>query len=163
MENPAFFEEQKMNQRWLFFIQLTLLVGLTVCSLILIFYSRVNLLLGSIPFLSILAVMLLFRNIKLETTITREHIAYRFLPLQRSFRQILRSDIASVQMKTYNAIGEYGGWGIRIGMRGRAYTVKGNRGFLITLKSQKRILIGTARPEEALKALSENGYPFYTR
>ena len=114
--------------------------------------------LGAIPFLAILACMLLFRSIKLQTAITKEYISYRFLPLQRSFRQILRSDISSVQVKTYDAITEYGGWGMRIGMRGKAFTVKGNRGLMINLKSQRHILIGTARPEEALRALSDNGY-----
>jgi hypothetical protein len=158
MENPTFFEEQKMNQRWLIFIQFALLGGLSVCSLVLIFYNRVNPFLGSIPFLSILACILLIQSIKLQTTIHKDYIAYRFLPLQRSFRQISRADIAGVQVKTYDAIAEYGGWGIRIGRQGKAYTVKGNRALSITLKSQKHILIGTARPEEARRVLSENGY-----
>ena len=158
MQDAAFFEEQKMDQRWLIFIQFALLGGLSVCSLVLIFYSRVNPLLGSIPFLSILACILLFRTIRLQTAITKEYIGYRFLPLQRSFRQILRSDVADVQIKTYDAIMEYGGWGIRIGKHGKAFTMKGNHAIMITLKSQKHILIGTARPEEALRALSVNGY-----
>ncbi len=53
----------------------------------------------------------------------------------------------------YRPILEYGGWGIRYGLRGRAYNVSGNRGLRVELTNGKHILFGSAKPEELKLAL----------
>jgi uncharacterized membrane protein YbhN (UPF0104 family) len=153
-----YFEEQKITQKWIIFIQLGVLVILSFCSILLIFKEKVNIFLGLTPVLSILVFILIFRKVKLQTEIAEEYISYRFLPLQASFSKIRKGDIDHVQMRNYNAIGEYGGWGIRFGRSGKAYTIKDDYGIFITLHSKKNILIGTSKPLEATQALRENNY-----
>nr|MBP6978828.1 hypothetical protein [Lentimicrobiaceae bacterium] len=56
----------------------------------------------------------------------------------------------------YSTIGEYGGWGYRMGGKkaGVAYNISGNMGLQLELKNGKKILLGTKKPvemEEALK------------
>jgi hypothetical protein len=51
---------------------------------------------------------------------------------------------------------EYGGWGLRYGGdNGWAYNARGNRGVQLVLQGEKRVLIGSQRPEELLAALKE--------
>lgn len=60
-------------------------------------------------------------------------ICYRFFLIQRKYRTIRRSDIKNMNIITYNPIAYYGGWGIRFGNKGKAYSVRGNQGLLIEL------------------------------
>lgn len=55
--------------------------------------------------------------------------------------------------RTYRPISEYGGWGIRFGRSGRAFNMSGNRGVQLVLKSGRRVLIGSQRPEELAAAI----------
>ncbi len=48
---------------------------------------------------------------------------------------------------------EYGGWGIRYGMKGMAYNVSGNRGVQLEFETGKRLLIGSQRPEELVSQI----------
>jgi len=70
----------------------------------------------------------------------------RFIPL---------SQIKSYKRRTYNAIAEYGGWGIRFGFNGRAYNLSGNQGIQLSLESNSNVLIGTGRPEDFNVALNK--------
>jgi hypothetical protein len=57
----------------------------------------------------------------------------------------------------YQPLLEYGGWGIRLGRRGWAYTISGNRGVQIALKDGKSFLLGSQREiemEAILRSLS---------
>ena len=56
-------------------------------------------------------------------------------------------------MRTYNPIREYGGWGIRYGLKSKAYNVHGNHGVQLELLNRKRLLIGSQRSEEFANAL----------
>ena len=92
-------------------------------------------------------------TMRLVTEVTPEGFKSRFPPLMNKFRTIPESMIGEYQVRKYNPIGDYGGWGIRTGMfgKGRAYNVKGNMGVQLKLHNNKRILFGTQRLE-ALKA-----------
>jgi hypothetical protein len=48
---------------------------------------------------------------------------------------------------TYRPFREYGGWGIRFGRQGIAYTVSGDRGVLVRLRNGRSFLLGSKRPE----------------
>ena len=50
---------------------------------------------------------------------------------------------------------EYVGWGLRYGVRSKAYSVGGNTGIEILLRNGKRIIIGTQRAEEAKKMVNQ--------
>lgn len=71
-------------------------------------------------------------------------------------RTIAFSDIERVEVRTYNAIAEYGGWGIRMGFGLRnkiAYNATGNQGVELTLKNGKRILLGSQQADALAKSI----------
>jgi len=96
----------------------------------------------------------LFYSLRLVTEARADGLYYRYAPLHRRFHTIAFSDIKSCESVVYRPIREYGGWGIRYGSKGKAFTVRGNRGVEIVLNDQSRILIGSQRPEELSMALA---------
>ena len=68
-------------------------------------------------------------------------------------RTIALRDIASAEVCAYRPIRDYGGWGVRWGAGGIAYNARGNRGVQLVLKTGKRVLIGSQRPEELIAAI----------
>ena len=94
--------------------------------------------------------VLLLLSFKLKTKIDEVGIHYKFLPIHRNFKIIRWDEMESCEVRTYNAITEYGGWGFKGGFgKGTAFNVKGNIGIQIVLKSGKRILIGTQKENDA--------------
>ena len=97
----------------------------------------------------------IFFFFELETKVDQEGIQYRFKPFHRRRRHILWTEVAEVTVKTYRPIMDYGGWGIRKGRKGSAYNVFGNQGLALVLKSGKRVLFGTQRPEELRRLIKQ--------
>lgn len=92
--------------------------------------------------------------LRLETSIDREGISFRFSPFHFKARQILWGEIETAWVREYRPIKEYGGWGIRVSIHnGRAFNVRGNKGLQLVLKNGKKILLGTQEPEEMAKVL----------
>lgn len=91
---------------------------------------------------------------RLETRIDRETISFRFVPFHRSWHIVRWNEVTEANVVTYNPIGDYGGWGIGSGKKGKAYNVKGNKGLLIRLKSGKNILLGTQQNQNLKDFLS---------
>lgn len=99
---------------------------------------------------SALLLPIILYSIKLRTTIDERGIFYQFIPLQFSKKMIPWNDMKHCEVRTYNPLKEFGGWGLRISIRnGRAYNIKGNQGIQIILKTGKKILIGTQNEREA--------------
>jgi hypothetical protein len=96
----------------------------------------------------ITAFVLLFRSLKLQVTLGEDAISYRFFPVQWKYRNINTSNIETMKVIDYDPLSDYGGWGIRFGKNGMAYTVKGNHGLYIRRTDKKPLLIGTSRPKE---------------
>jgi hypothetical protein len=156
----AFHEEQKFQQIWVWFIVL----GIAV----LMWYSAIQQIILRRPFGSrpapdtlLIIFWLLFGvglpvlifSVRLITEVRSDAIYLRFFPLHLSFHKIAFEELQSFEVRKYNALREYGGWGIRYGPQGKAYNVGGNRGVQLVLQDGKRILIGSQRPEEFLAAL----------
>ncbi len=91
---------------------------------------------------------------KLTTEIRNDGLYIRFFPLQLSFIKITPQEIKRFEACTYSPLGDYGGWGIRFGNKGKAYNVSGNRGVQLELTNGKRLLIGSQRPEELVQTLT---------
>lgn len=76
-------------------------------------------------------------------------------------RTIHLADIASVQAVTYRPLRDFSGWGIRMGLGEFAgtwaYTLEGNEGILVRLKSGKSLLFGTRRTQDWIFALQAAG------
>lgn len=94
-------------------------------------------------------IFVLFWFTKLETRVDEAGITIRFFPFQRVYYYTKWEEIESASVRTYKPVMEYGGWGLRYSFRnGKAYSVSGNKGLQLTLKSGKKFLIGTHKTEE---------------
>ena len=91
-----------------------------------------------------LVVFLLFRKARLVTQIRADGIYVRFPPLQPSFQRYRWEDIKEAYIREYKPLAEYGGWGIRFGLGGRAYNVSGTIGLQLVFHNGSRVLIGTS-------------------
>lgn len=101
----------------------------------------------------VLGVTALLAASKLETSITRHGIEVRLFPFQIKKRYFPWENIESVSVRQYNALFEYGGWGIKGFKSDRALNVRGDMGLQLVFKSGERLLIGTSKPEELRSVL----------
>lgn len=155
-----FIEEQKFTQTWLF-------IGLTIAfiavSLPIIkdwnaisqgnFLEMLNDLGGIVV---MLLVFLLFNFFKLKTRIDEKGIYYQYLPFHFTYRLLPWNSISKCYVRNYDAIFEYGGWGLKFSFRksrGKSFTVKGNTGLQLELLNGKKILIGTQKKEEIQRTI----------
>lgn len=154
-----FEETQRFTQTWL--IILITVSNIPALAVIVKQYVDKKMTLNELllTFLLVIAATGLIFTFKLKTEIDREGIKYQFFPFHFSYRVILWKEIKKVYVRKYNAISEYGGWGLKTGFfwnkkKGVAYNVSGNVGIQIELKNNKKILIGTKQPvkvEQVLK------------
>lgn len=96
---------------------------------------------------------------RLDTKIKKDGIYVRFFPIHLSFRYYAWNKISKCYVRQYNAMAEYGGWGFRLGLfgKGRAFNMSGNKGLQLEFSNNKKLLIGTNKPEELTKVLNEWG------
>lgn len=95
------------------------------------------LLLGLVTTLLLLGMLFL---IYLKITINENEIIIHFYPFIKKTIQI--KEIKNLEIVEYNPLRDYGGWGIRYGKKGKAYTIGGKLGLSITLLNNKNILVG---------------------
>jgi len=105
-----------------------------------------------IGFLGGLFGVLLCTTLQLE--MDERGIRYRFWPFVG--RWISRSwhELESLEIRSYRPLLEYGGWGYRYGLKGRAFTLGGRVGVQITTKHGKRLLIGVDNDAEATRVIA---------
>ena len=94
-----------------------------------------------------------FYKMNLTTQVRNDGIYYRFFPFHLSFHKIEFGDIVECEMRIYNALKDYGGWGIGYGRKGKAYNVSGNRGVQLTFSKGNKLLFGSRKPEEFVAAI----------
>ena len=156
----VFKEEQRFTQTW--FI---LLMGVSlVVPLMLIIneYAKEKSGFTTSGFLVSISV-LLFSIVpifffKLITRIDEKGIHYQFFPFHFKLKTIVWQEITSAKVRTYDPIGEYGGWGLKGGSlwnksKGKAINVSGDIGIQLELKNGKKLLIGTQKKREAKNVL----------
>lgn len=156
----VYYETQKFRQVWLL-----LLVGAIA---VMTWYGFIKQVLLGIPFgtkpmsdfaLTIhwalvgIGLPLLFYSIKLISIVKEDGIFIRFVPFHFSCRKIPLDELQDFKPRTYDPIGEYGGWGIRGSKSNRAYNVSGNLGVQLILKEGQKILIGSQNPEEFVRSI----------
>jgi hypothetical protein len=94
----------------------------------------------------------LFWSIRLAIEVTAGQVIIRYRPLAR--RVIPLADIQEATVRTYNALVEYGGWGLKgWSRRNIAYNVSGCRGVQLVLRDGRRVMLGSQRPEELARAI----------
>lgn len=148
-----FQEHQRFNQWWVWGI----IIGVTSIPLIGIYYQTTT---GNsfgnnplsnkglaIAFIPMLGLLIFMRMLQLKTKITPKSIHFHFFPLVR--KKIDWEEVAKAAVVDYGFVG---GWGIRLFTSyGTVYNIRGRFGLALELKSGKKLLIGTQKPE-ALKA-----------
>jgi len=98
---------------------------------------------------------LLFLSTKLITEVKKDGIYIKFFPFHLKYKFFSSDEIESFKDREYRPIREYGGWGIRYGLSGKAYNVYGNKGLQLVMKNDKKILIGSQRSYEFYKAVQK--------
>lgn len=89
----------------------------------------------------------------LETQIRNDGLYIRFFPIHMKFRYLPWNRLSQCYVRSYSPIREYGGWGWRIGLAGRAYNISGKEGLQLQLDGKRKLLIGTQKPEEMERIL----------
>lgn len=106
---------------------------------------------------ALIILILMFMYGYLKTDIDESGIKIEMRILFKFGKTILWNEIASVRVDKYRPILEFGGWGYRIGWKGSAYNCRGNDGLIIMLKNARKVVVGTQKPDELRKFLTENG------
>ncbi|MFC1963201.1 DUF6141 family protein [Chloroflexota bacterium] len=91
----------------------------------------------------------------LKTEVRSDGIYFKYFPFHLSFRKIPLESLRKYEAITYRPIRDYGGWGLKYGRKGRAYTARGNRGVQLELSDGRPVLIGSQKPEELVMAIDK--------
>ncbi len=165
MSMKVFKEEQRFTQLWII-ILLAISVLVPVVIIIIQFlqdkgsFSTTEFIL--VISLTVLLPLVIFL-FKLYTKIDEQGVHYKFFPFHLKLRTIAWQEISKAYVRRYDAISEYGGWGLKGGAfwrksKGIAINVSGDIGIQLELKNGKKILIGTKLEDQAKQAI--NHYNF---
>jgi hypothetical protein len=160
-ENSTFYEKQSFRQWWLWLI-LIFVLGFTIYNFV---DNNESFSTGEMiaSFAVTAIIFILFFIIKLETKIDELGVRVRLFPFHLQFKYFPWKTIRKGYIREYSPIGEYGGWGLRLGLfgKGKAYNVSGNMGLQLVFNNNKKLLIGTQKSQEMRKFLAEINNPEY--
>jgi hypothetical protein len=155
-----FKEEQRFTQAWL----IVLLAISVIVPIVIIIneYLDKNTTMSNNEFILtlggiVVSVTFIF-FFQLKTRIDEFGIHYQFFPFHLSMKTIHWKEINTATVRTYDPIGEYGGWGIKGGLfwdksKGKCMNISGDIGIQLVFKDGKKLLIGTQKKEEATQVL----------
>ena len=103
-----------------------------------------------------IAMPLLFFWGGMRTDVQANGIHLQGLPLPFCTKHFDYSEIATYKAQRYRPLRDFGGWGIRFGPSGGAYTVSGNQGVQLVFKNGKRLLIGSQYPDRLVEAIDRH-------
>lgn len=155
-DNNSYSEKQKLTPKWMYIIFAAILTLLLAQGVYAYLYELELYMILAIPIVVIYLVVVLFIRMILYVTITDQTIHFRFIPFRRKDKVIRREKIKSISVVQYDAADDYGGWGMRTGHKGRAYTVSGRYGISIEMEGKKYLLLGTAKPKEVATFLDQH-------
>lgn len=144
----SFHEEQRFRQWWLWAL-------LAVAALPVLFVVAIRGVVISVLVvpLVLLAIGVLFVFARLVVDVDRDAITVAFHFLWPK-RRIPISEVRKAEAIIYRAFLDYGGYGVRLGLRGWAWSVSGNQGVLVETKNGSRLMIGSQRPKELEAAIA---------
>ena len=156
----VFKEEQRFTQSWFIVVMgISLIVPLLF---IIQEYMKEDSKFTTAGFLGTLSVLLIsivpLFFFKLSTKVDEIGIHYQFFPFQLKLKRIAWQDISKAYVRTYDPIGDYGGWGLKGGAfwnsaKGKAINVSGDIGIQLELKNGQKLLIGTQKKAAAESVL----------
>jgi hypothetical protein len=158
--NPVYREVQHIRQIWIW-LPIVFLAGLLWYGFILQILMRIPFGTRPAPDIVLLIFWLVFGIgfplllpfTKLIVEVRKDGIYIQFFPFHWSSRKIDFKEITSYEIRTYRPIRDYGGWGIRKGRQGTAYTMSGKEGVQLALRNGKRFLVGSQQSEEFFRAI----------
>jgi hypothetical protein len=162
LSNIIYFEEtQRFRQWWLWVLLVIAVAGVWVTFIAKFLVGRLN---GDKPdfdggmfaiwLLVGVGLPLLFWFCRLQTRVTEHVIWLRFTPFHLKPVQIPIRGIISAEAVTYSPLMDFGGWGIRWGLKGKAYNVSGNHGVQLEYGADgKRLLIGSQNSPALAEAI----------
>ncbi len=81
-------------------------------------------------------------------------LMFRYIPFINSWRKYSFDEIQEMKLIKYSSLREFGGWGIRYNFDYWLYNTGGRYGFKVKA-GKKKFILGTYKPEEAEKAISQ--------
>ena len=142
--NLLFEENQKFTQWWLWLILLT---PLFITAFTKNIYSYEGLIL--------ILISLFFYYLELRVKVSKNGVQYQFFPIHLNSYSIKLEEIEKIEAIKYKPLGDYGGWGIRYGFKGKCYNIKCNLGVKVYLKKGSYILFGSQKYKTLEKVLSQ--------
>jgi hypothetical protein len=154
----VFKEEQRFTQTWLIILMVVSII-IPIAIMVQEYYKEnTNMTTNQFVFtiVGILISVLLIFFFKLTTRIDEKGIHYQFFPFHFKLKLIPWNEVSKASVRTYNPIGDYGGWGLKGGWtksKGKAINVSGDIGIQLELKNGKKLLIGTQKANEVKSVL----------
>ena len=145
----VFKEEQRFNQWWLIVICTIAGIGILLNLARLLDLSgdiSTGKLFGSSLGL-IVCVGIFF--VKMHTKIDKSGIKVWFSPFGFTMKSFRWNELENAHTRKYRPISEFGGWGIRVFRKHKAYNIKGDKGIQLKTKKGKFFLIGTQQTQNA--------------
>ncbi|MEX1190269.1 MAG: hypothetical protein WED33_13500 [Bacteroidia bacterium] len=145
-----------VRKTWIMALVLTsVLISLLIVGIIILGTSTTEESFSAVTILVIVEGLLLFFLLSsyLSLKVNKAGIYYKWFPFHFNDRFIQWEEVAKVYVRKYNAMSEYGGWGIKGRKSNRAFNVSGNMGLQLELLSGRKVLIETQRPEELEKVI----------
>ncbi len=163
-EIPLFVEEQRLRQWWLWLI-LVPSIGVVWFG----FWQQIVLgkKFGNNPgpdwiwwiLFPVVGVGLpwMLYTLLLSVEVRQDKVLVRFTtPLFPLFRKTIPMEkILRAEAVTYRPLRDYGGWGIRCGAKGTAYTMSGHRGVRLEVAEGTDILIGSQQPDQLAATIAQ--------
>lgn len=150
MGKTIFEEKQRFNQ-WAIWLGIAIIASIMIYQLL----TQDEMYKSFFSFITLLIVVLLILSINLKTRIDEHGIHVKMFPFHLSTVSYLWSDLYSAEVTQYSPIGDYGGWGVRLSLRGKgkAFNVRGNIGIKIQTADGKTRMIGTQKKDEAKRVI----------
>lgn len=158
-KKPAFYEKQRVRQWWIWAI---ILIPCMVPLGILLYQVITGEPVGDDPapdFALVLMILIMgglawmtYRSV-LETKIDDGGIHVKYSPFHRRWRHYSWDNVTGCEVKRFNPMMDYGGWGIK----GNSYTVAGRMGMLVRFKDRYSQMIGTQKPDDLKRVLEQYG------
>ena len=112
-----------------------------------------------IGFIILAIVGLFIFSIKLKITIDPKGITYQYPPFRNKPTTLPWENIETVELLKINPLKEFGGWGLRYGKLGAAYTTRGKHILHIKMRKGKSINLTIVDYNALLKFAENNQWP----
>ncbi|WP_340267620.1 hypothetical protein [Sphingobium mellinum] len=93
-----------------------------------------------------IAITFLIMSLRLKTSLDDVEITVRIWPFPAA--QLKYTDIRKVEEIEYSPMADFGGWGIRYGLGGKIYSMRGSQALKLSLSSGKIVYLGTQEPRK---------------